>query len=66
MSTYYTAKTADKYELYQRAVQSADQDVSFLFDTYKSLRGKEPKHLREDFCGTCLMSGHWATLGTGV
>ncbi len=58
-----TAQSADKYDLYQRAVQSADQDVSFLFDTYKSIRGKEPRHLREDFCGTCLLSAQWASMG---
>jgi len=31
MSKKLSAKTADKYALYQRAVQSADQDVNFLF-----------------------------------
>lgn len=63
MGKKLTAKTADKYVLYQQAVQSADQDVEFLIDTYKAIRGKKPKHLREDFCGTCLMSGEWAKLG---
>ncbi|MFT6032919.1 MAG: hypothetical protein ACI854_001452 [Arenicella sp.] len=64
MANNYTAKTADKYVLYQRAVQSAEQDVDFLIDTYKSINGKKPKRLREDFCGTCLMSGYWASLGS--
>lgn len=63
MTKQFTALTADKYELYQRAVQSAEQDVEFLYETYKDLKGKEPKHLREDFCGTCLLSAHWAKLG---
>ena len=63
MSKNLTAKTADKYALYQRAVQSEDQDVSFLFQTYKTIRKKEPKHLREDFCGTCLLSANWVKLG---
>ena len=63
MGKKLSAKTADKYVLYQRAVQSAEQDVDFLVETYKSIRGKKPKHLREDFCGTCLLSGHWASLG---
>ncbi|MFT6407569.1 MAG: hypothetical protein ACJAQ6_000982, partial [Arenicella sp.] len=63
MAKNYTAKTADKYVLYQRAVQSAEQDVNFLIDTYKSINGRSPKRLREDFCGTCLMSGFWANLG---
>ena len=59
MSKQLTAATADKYVLYQKAVQSADQDAAFLYDTYKALRGRNPKHLREDFCGTCLLSCHW-------
>lgn len=63
MGKKFTAKKADKYVLYQLAVQSAEQDVDFLVDTYKSIRGKSPKHLREDFCGTCLMSAYWAELG---
>lgn len=59
----YTASTADKYELYQQAVQSAEQDVLFLFDTYKSIRGRNPKHFREDFCGTCLLTANWVKKG---
>ncbi|MCH2189600.1 MAG: class I SAM-dependent methyltransferase [Gammaproteobacteria bacterium] len=58
----FTAKTADKYVLYQRAVQSADQDAEFLFNTYKEIRGKSPIHFREDFCGTCLLSTNWVKL----
>lgn len=63
MTQKFTAKTADKYVLYQQAVQSADQDVAFLIDTYVNLRDKQPKHFREDFCGTCLLSAEWAKLG---
>jgi len=63
MSKNLSAKTADKYALYQQAVQSAEQDVDFLFQTYKSIRKKKPKHLREDFCGTCLLSSYWVKLG---
>ena len=63
MTQNYTAKTADKYELYQRSVQSAEQDVTFLFETYKEIRGTQPRHFREDFCGTCLMSSYWVSRG---
>jgi len=63
MSQTFTAKSADKYVLYQRAVQSADQDAEFLFNTYKEIRGKKPTHFREDFCGTCLLSANWVKLG---
>ncbi len=55
----YTAKTADKYELYQLSVQSADADIDFLVDTYRSERHKRPRHFREDFSGTCLLTATW-------
>ena len=61
----YTAATADKYELYQMAVQSADTDVDFLFETYKAINGRKPKHLREDFCGTALICCDWVCRGEG-
>jgi len=63
MNKNLSAKTADKYALYQRAVQSAEQDADFLYQTYQSIRSKKPKHLREDFCGTCLLSCYWVKLG---
>jgi len=58
----YTAATADKYELYQLAVQSADVDVEFLRDTYRELRGRDARVLREDFCGTALLCTEWVKL----
>jgi hypothetical protein len=64
MTEKFTAKTADKYVLYQRSVQSAEQDIEFLHQTYKQLRNRHPKRFREDFCGTCLMSSYWAKLGS--
>ena len=58
-----TARTADKYDLYQRAVNSPEADVEFLVAEYKRLRGKKPRHLREDFCGTALLCSHWIRAG---
>jgi hypothetical protein len=52
----------DKYWYYQRSVQSPDSDVIFLRDTYKEIKGKNPKVLREDFCGTFLICCEWAKL----
>lgn len=49
----------DKYEFYNKAVQSADSDVVFLKDTYRELRKKDPKVMREDFCGTFALSCEW-------
>ena len=53
----------DKYDLYRRAVQAPDNDVEFMRDVYKELRGRTPRHLREDFCGTFAISCEWAKLG---
>lgn len=55
----YTARNADKYELYQLAVQSPEADIAFLTRQYRRERGREPLHLREDFCGTALLCATW-------
>jgi hypothetical protein len=55
----FTASTADKYDLYQRAVQSPEMDVAFHRRVYETLRGRTPLHFREDFCGTGLLSATW-------
>jgi hypothetical protein len=57
----YTAATADKYELYQKAVQSPQTDVEFMIGTYEAINGKAPRHLREDFCGTALICCEWVS-----
>lgn len=48
----YTAKTADKHKLYEKAVQCVSADIDFVEETYKAIRGRKPRLLREDFCGT--------------
>jgi len=55
----YSARTSDKFELYQLAVQSPEHDLSFVARHYRRERGREPLHLREDFCGTALLSATW-------
>lgn len=52
----------DKYELYRKAVQSAENDVVFIRDTYKELKGKGARTFREDFCGTFALSTEWIKL----
>lgn len=58
-----TAKTADKYDLYQRAVQSPAEDIRFLSRIYKTARGHQAQHFREDFCGTALLTTTWIKRG---
>ncbi len=60
------AKNADKYLLYQKSVQSVDVDVDFLLDTYVAIRGKKPRHLREDFCGTAMLAAEWVSRGESM
>lgn len=52
----------DKYELYRKAVQSAENDVQFIQNTYRELKGKAPRLFREDFCGTFALSTEWIKL----
>jgi hypothetical protein len=59
----HTARTADRYELYQLAVQSPEDDIEFLRRTFKRLRGRSAFRFREDFCGTALLSATWAKQG---
>jgi SAM-dependent methyltransferase len=59
-----TAATADRYDLYQRAVNSPEADVDFLIKVYGQLRdGQRPRHLREDFCGTANLAAEWLKRG---
>ena len=53
----------DKYDLYVRSVQQPDVDVLLFKRMYDELTGKEPRTLREDFCGTFGICCEWAKLG---
>ena len=54
-----SAGKADRYELYQRSVNSPDTDVDFLISTFEAIRGYKPNHLREDFCGTANLAAEF-------
>ena len=53
------ARRADRHELYERAVQNPPADVDFIKRTFKSLRGRPARMLREDFCGTAAICADW-------
>src|SRR5690606_22479699 len=59
----YTAASADKYELYQLAVQSPEPDIAFLRRVYKKENGRPARHFREDFSGTALLTAEWIRKG---
>ncbi|KAA3632610.1 MAG: class I SAM-dependent methyltransferase [Proteobacteria bacterium] len=59
----YTARTADKYELYQLSVQSPEPDIEFIRRVYKKQNGRAARHFREDFSGTGLLTAEWIKKG---
>lgn len=48
-----------KYDYYERSVQNAEAEVSFMHDEFKRIYGHSPYSLREDFCGTGAISCKW-------
>ena len=56
-------KIFNKYDLYLESVQSPDVDVIFFRKVYKEIKNKEPKVMREDFCGTFALCTEWVKLG---
>ena len=54
-----TAAGSDRHELYEESVQSPEEEVAFIERVFRSLRGRAPASLREDFCGTHLLSAAW-------
>lgn len=53
------APSADRYVLYQRAVQEPSGEVDFIDEEFRRLRRRTPTRLREDFCGTALVCCEW-------
>ena len=53
------ADQVDRHELYQKSVQDTETEISLMVDKFQALRGREPVHFREDFCGTGLLSVDW-------
>lgn len=54
------ARNADRHDLYQRSVQEPSVDVEFIDRVFKRETGRRALTLREDFCGTALISAEWA------
>ncbi len=53
------ASQADRHVLYELSVQDTAFEYEFVDDTFKKLRGRRPRLLREDFCGTAQMCCEW-------
>jgi SAM-dependent methyltransferase len=59
------AELADRFDLYQRSVQGPEADVEVFDAIFRDLRGRAPRKLREDFCGTGYLSTTWAASAPG-
>jgi len=53
------AEQADRHQLYEYSVQYAESEIVFVDDTYKLLKGRQARLLREDFCGTANVCCEW-------
>ncbi len=53
------AKQVDVYDLYEEAVQDPPTDVALLRRLFRTHYGREPRLLREDFCGTAALCCEW-------
>ncbi len=60
-AAFTMADLADPHDLYQKSVQSPDNDIAFLSDYFKEYSGKPLRHFREDFCGTAYLSSYFVT-----
>ena len=52
-------RSRDPHWLYQESVQSPDVHFSFFDRVYRQHSGRLPLSLKEDFCGTALLSAEW-------
>jgi len=59
------AERRDPFALYEGSVQRPDDDVAFFAETFRRLRGRGAKVLREDFCGTAKLSLAWCLSAPG-
>lgn len=53
------AERADRHVLYEQSVQCVEAEIDFVEETFKALRKRRARVLREDFCGTANTSCEW-------
>ncbi len=53
------AQRADKYALYEKAVQEPEADIALVKRMFKNYHGRKARTLREDFCGTSYFATEW-------
>lgn len=58
------AERADRFDCYQKSVQSPDHEIEFFEQAYREAFGRKPYTLREDFCGTFAVCCSWVKSGS--
>lgn len=53
------AALADRHHLYELSVQCAEAEIDFVEQTFRDIRHRKPRSLREDFCGTANVCAEW-------
>jgi SAM-dependent methyltransferase len=54
------AESADRHNLYEMSVQDPAAECRFVSKTFRKLRKRHARRLREDFCGTAAVCCEWA------
>lgn len=52
-------ETRDRHKLYEMSVQSPEEHVRWFDEFFTERRGRTARTLKEDFCGTALLSAEW-------
>jgi len=58
-ATRTMAESADRHSLYERSVQGVAEEYDFISETFRTLRQRQARSIREDFCGTASMCCEW-------
>lgn len=60
-SRWRTAATSDVHDLYELSVQEPEAEGDLVDQVWKEIRGRgrKPRHIREDFCGTAAVCMDW-------
>lgn len=58
--SWRTAAASDRHELYELSVQDPEAEIQFIEQAWREQRGRLPRIIREDFCGTGAASVAWA------
>ena len=57
------ADLADRHQLYELSVQCSEGEIDFVDETFRRLRKRKARLLREDFCGTANVCCEWVRRG---